>query len=260
MLPKRFTSSRRSYGRLSFVSATWPGRAATMYTGATEAAQYAVESSERTTAPSGSASSRSTSPGVSGEGSYGAVSQWPKPKIATGKTNAPATAADSGPRSSRVPLLPSTAATTSATAPPASATQAAIGGPPSSRRYANSPGYASSSAIPAASAAGIAHHDASRASTAAPPANAAASGTKPAARRACDSDTASENGVKSCGMRRIASIATAPPSTYADQRLRDANAASGTTRSAAMATAPARPSISGARRKLSAEKTSTWPG
>ena len=168
--------------------------------------------------------------------------------------------ADSGPRLSSAPLLPRTAATISATAPPTSAIHAAIGGPPSSRWYANSPGYASSRTIPAASAAGSAHHDASLASTAAPPAKAAASGTKPAARLACESDTASANGVKSCWISRIASIATDPPRTYVDQRLREANAARGTTTRAAIATAPARPSISGARRKLSAEKTSTWPG
>ena len=98
-----------------------------------------------------------------------------------------------------------------------------------------------------------------RARTAAPPAKANGNGRKPAARRACDSDTASENGVNRTANRRIASRLTEPPRTYADHRRRDAKAASGSTSNATIATAPARPSISGASRNRVGENTSIWP-
>ena len=66
-----------------------------------------------------------------------------------------------------------------------------------------------------------------RASTAAPPASANANGTKPAARRDCDSETRSEKCGKTNGRSSSASTSTMPPSTSALQRRRAASAASG---------------------------------
>ena len=81
--------------------------------------------------------------------------------------------------------------------------------------------------------------------TAAPPATANANGTKPAARRACDSEIASANRGNSHGTSSSTRITSEPPSTNAAQRRFDAKNASGTTASAATATAPPRAKISG---------------
>ena len=61
-----------------------------------------------------------------------------------------------------------------------------------------------------------------RASSASPPAKAKANGTKPAARRDWESETAFEKWTKSSGTSISASTATAPPSTNAPQRRRAA--------------------------------------
>ena len=86
-----------------------------------------------------------------------------------------------------------------------------------------------------------------------PPASANANGKKPASRRACESETTSENGVNSHGTSVIAKIASEPPTTYAAHRRREASAVSGTSRSAATATAPERPNTCGASAKWSTE-------
>ena len=80
----------------------------------------------------------------------------------------------------------------------------------------------------------------SAARTPSPPANANASGQKPAARRDCESETSV--GERDEEWRRRASrakTASAPPSANAAQRRRSASPASGSSRSAATATAPA---------------------
>ena len=131
--------------------------------------------------------------------------------------------------------------------PPKSAIHVASGGPPSCSRFEKSPGYSSSSTIPAASATGSTNTRSARASTAAPPANANANGTKPAARRDCESDTRSEKRGNTNGQSSSASTSTVPPRTNALQRRRAANAASGTRTSAATAIAPVRAGSPGAR-------------
>ena len=91
-----------------------------------------------------------------------------------------------------------------------------------------------------------------------PPANANPNGRNPASRRDCESETTSENGVKSQGRSVIAKITSEPPTTYAAQRRRDASAVSGISNSAATATAPARPNTCGASEKWSTEPRN-WP-
>ena len=61
-----------------------------------------------------------------------------------------------------------------------------------------------------------------RATSASPPAKANANGTKPAARRDCESETAFEKRTKSSGTSISASTATVPPRTNAPQRRRAA--------------------------------------
>ena len=80
-----------------------------------------------------------------------------------------------------------------------------------------------------------------------PPTKANANGRKPAARRDCESDTASERCSKRNGTSIAASTASEPPSTNGAQRRRQASAASGNRISAATATAPLRANTSGAR-------------
>ena len=80
-----------------------------------------------------------------------------------------------------------------------------------------------------------------------PPTSANANGRNPAARRDCESDTASDRCSKKNGTSITASTASEPPRTNDDQRRPQARAASGTRISAATATAPFRAKTSGAR-------------
>ena len=109
-----------------------------------------------------------------------------------------------------------------------------------------------------ASASGSTQTRSSLASTQAPPAKANGSGRKAARRRAWDSETAPAKCGKTNGTSRIANTASVPPSTNAAQRRRQATAASGTSTSAAIATAPRRSITSGLTRKLEAENTLSW--
>ena len=79
-----------------------------------------------------------------------------------------------------------------------------------------------------------------------PPASANEKGMNPASRRDWESETTSENGVKSHGTSVIAKTASEPPTTYAAQRRRDASTANGIRSSAATAIAPERPNTCGA--------------
>src|SRR4051812_5786103 len=72
--------------------------------------------------------------------------------------------------------------------------------------------------MPTPSPIGSAAKEVSRASTAAPPATANPNGTKPAARRACEIETASAKCVKRSGSTIRARTRTKPPSTNAAQR------------------------------------------
>ena len=110
-----------------------------------------------------------------------------------------------------------------------------------------SPGNSICRTTPAASATGSTAHRSRRANTAAPPASAIANGTKPAARRDCESETRSEKCGNTIEESSIASRSTVPPSTSALHLRRAANAASGTSTSAATATAPVRATFPGAR-------------
>ena len=91
--------------------------------------------------------------------------------------------------------------------------------------------------------------------TAAPPARAKANGTKPAARRAWESETRSVKRGKTTDQSSRPSTSTAPPRTSALQRRRAASPASGTSTSAAIATAPLRATMPAARRKSVGEWT-----
>ena len=121
--------------------------------------------------------------------------------------------------------------TTTAIAPPISASHVAQAGPPCSSGP-KSPGYSICSTMPAASAAGSTSAPIMPVSTAVPPASANAMGVNPARRRAWETETASAKCGKTHGNNSIVSTASVPPSTYAAQRCRAANAASGTRASA----------------------------
>ena len=112
---------------------------------------------------------------------------------------------------------------------------------PGRARSRSRPGRRAGRRCPAASPTGSAPIESSRARTAAPPATANANGTKPAARRACEIETASANRVKRSGTSISTSTARKPPSTNAAQRRRPASTASGTAKSATTAIAPLRP-------------------
>jgi hypothetical protein len=101
--------------------------------------------------------------------------------------------------------------------------------------------------MPAPSAIGRTNQRVRRASTAAPPANANTNGRNPAARRDCETETRSEKWVNAYGHSSSASTSSVPPSTYALQRRRPANAASGTSSRAAIAIAPDRETNHGPR-------------
>ena len=103
---------------------------------------------------------------------------------------------------------------TSATSAPATAIQVAHAGPPCSTVYPKSPGI-----LPLQDDAGGERERrderAEQGRQHAHPAREreARTGTKPASRRACESETTSENGVKSHGTSVIAKIASEPPTT-----------------------------------------------
>ena len=83
----------------------------------------------------------------------------------------------------------------------------------SASAYPKSPGYCHCRTIPATSASGTTKRPSSAASTPIPPASANENGMNPASRRDCESETTSENGVKSHGTSVIAKTASEPPTT-----------------------------------------------
>ena len=168
---------RRAGGRGGSASCRRRGPAAprSMKTGSAAAIRYAVESSEKTTAPAGTwRCSARTSPGVS-PGDAGSADQCEKPETTTGSTKS---RRDSGQPPGRSSERRATRATRSAACRRSRRTSQkrrprSAGEPP------KSPGQARSRPMPAPSAIGRTHTPIARESTAAPPANAKASGAKP---------------------------------------------------------------------------------